>query len=325
MIVETRIAAMSIEPTNTSPLRLIFMGSPEFAVPCLQSLIDSPHEVVAVYCQPPRPAGRGHKLRPTPVQALAEQYEIPVHHPTSLKSEAAQAQFAAYQPDAAIVAAYGLLLPQAILDIPARGCINLHPSKLPRWRGAAPLQRTIMAGDSETAMCIMQMEAGLDTGPILHEQPLSIADGTTAGQLHDTMATLAGPAVLKVLAEQPSPRAQAEQGVTYAAKITKAEAQIDWNQPAPHLRQHILGLSPFPAAWTPYQGETIKILRAELANGSGTPGELLDDALTVACGEGALRLTQLQRPGKRVMEAEAFLRGYALPAGERFSPCPAAN
>ena len=300
------------------------MGSPDFAVPCLQALIDSEHEIVAVYCQPPRPAGRGHKLRNTPVHDLAESHGIPVHYPTSLKSAEEQKIFADYQADAAIVAAYGLLLPQAILDAPKRGCINVHPSRLPRWRGAAPLQRTIMAGDTETSLCIMQMEAGLDTGAVLREEPYHIADGMTAGELHDFMAARAGAAVLKVLAENPQPHPQSEQGVTYASKIDKAEARIEWSQPATKLRQHILGLSPFPGAFTEYQGETLKILNADLSSSPqpsppGGEGMVLDNALTVACAEGALRLTVLQRAGKKPMSAEELLRGHAIPKGARFA------
>lgn len=314
------VAAMrAVAMNTTSPLRLIFMGSPDFAVPCLQTLIDSEHEVVAVYCQPPRPAGRGHKLRATPVQQCAEKYGITVCHPTSLKSAEEQKRFADYDADAAIVAAYGLILPQSILDTPKRGCINVHPSKLPRWRGAAPLQRTIMAGDKQTSLCIMQMEAGLDTGPILLEQPLPIDDGMTAGQLHDIMAYNAGDAVLKVLAENPPRTPQSDDGVTYARKIEKGEAQIDWTKPAGEVRQHILGLSPFPAAFSEYDGEKLKILNAQLADGKGKAGTLLDDELAVACGEGAIRLTQLQRAGKKPMAADELLRGFNMPKGTCFA------
>ena len=315
-----RIAAIQpVGTTITKPLKLIFMGSPAFAVPCLQALIDSQHEVAAVYCQPPRPAGRGQKLRPTPVQQLAEANNIAVHYPASLKSAEEQEIFANYQADAAIVAAYGLLLPQAILDAPKHGCINVHPSKLPRWRGAAPLQRTIMAGDNETSLCIMQMALGLDTGDILLEQPLTIADGTTAGQLHDIMAQNAGDAVLQVLAENPTPTPQSGDGITYAHKIDKAEARIDWTQPAQQVRQHILGLSPFPAAFTEYEGEKIKVLNAELSTGSGDAGVLLNDSLTIACGKDAVTLTHLQRAGKKPMTADELLRGFAMPKGSRFA------
>ena len=295
------------------------MGSPAFAVPCLQSLLDSEHEVVATYCQPPRPAGRGHKLRPTPVQQLAEKHGIPVHYPESLKTEDEQQVFASYHADVAVVAAYGLLLPQAILDAPKRGCINVHPSKLPRWRGAAPLQRTIMAGDDETALCIMQMAAGLDTGDVLYEEPFSITDGMTAGKLHDVMARKAGAAVLHVLRNQPIAIPQSQQGVTYAQKISKQEVQIDWMQPAYSVRQHILGLSPFPAASFEYQGERIKVLDAVLAESikGAQPGEVLDGVLTIACAEGAVRLVTVQRAGKKPMPAEEMLRGFPVQKGTK--------
>ncbi|MDG1287876.1 MAG: methionyl-tRNA formyltransferase [Rickettsiales bacterium] len=313
------VAGMTItNPAVTKPLRLIFMGSPEFAVPCLQSLIDSEHEVVAVYCQPPRPAGRGHKLRNTPVHEVALQHDIAVHHPASLKSNEEQQRFATYEADAAIVAAYGLLLPQAILDAPKHGCINVHPSKLPRWRGAAPLQRTIMAGDSETSLCIMQMELGLDTGPILLEQPMSITDGMTTGELHDVMAAKAGAAILLVLADEPVATVQSETGVTYASKIDKAEARIDWKKPAKEVLQQILGLSPFPGAFTELNGEKLKILNASLAEGTGNAGELLDDSLTVSCASDAIKLTKVQRAGKKPMDADELLRGFSIPKGSTF-------
>ena len=307
-------------PHIPSPLSLIFMGTPDFSVPCLQALIGSAHEVVAVYCQPPRPAGRGHKLRPSPVQALAEAHNIPVHYPTSLKGEDVQQQFREYKADAAIVAAYGLLLPKAILEACPMGCINVHPSALPRWRGAAPLQRTIMAGDTRTAMCIMQMDEGLDTGDILLEQPVDIADGMTAGQLHDMMASRAGEAVLDVLSGlregSITPRRQSEDGVTYAAKISKQESQIDWNRPASEVRQHILGLSPYPAASFSYQGGKVKVYDATMAAGQGAPSTVLDDALTIACADGAVRLLTLQRPGKKPMPAQELLRGFEIKVGE---------
>jgi methionyl-tRNA formyltransferase len=306
---------------STNPLKLIFMGSPAFALPCLQALIDSEHEVVAAYCQPPRPAGRGHKLRPTPVQTLAESHQIPIHSPKSLKSEEEQECFGAYEADAAIVVAYGLILPQPILDAPKRGCINVHPSALPRWRGAAPLQRTIMAGDSETSLCIMQMDAGLDTGDVLLEQPFSIPDGMTAGALHDEMAGCAGLAVLKVLANSPTPIPQNAEGVTYAEKISKAEAEINWNQPAHTVRQHILGLSPFPAAWSRYGTETIKILEGEIVplQSAQPPGSIIDEALTIACSDYGFRPTLLQRSGKKAMNRDDFLRGFEMPAGSKFA------
>jgi methionyl-tRNA formyltransferase len=300
-------------------MRLIFMGTPAFAVPTLQALIDSPHEVVAVYSQPPRPAGRGQKLTPSPTHQLAEQHSIPVHTPVSLKSPEAQEAFRAHGADAAIVAAYGLLLPKPILVACPHGCINIHPSDLPRWRGAAPIQRTIMAGDRQTAICIMQMDEGLDTGAVLLRAPYDIPDGMTAGQLHDVLAMQSPPLLLKALEHISAGTAtlvqQAEEGVTYAHKIEKEEARIDWSKPAQALLHHIHGMSPFPGAFCELAGERWKILRAELAMGSGTPGTVLDDALTIACGEGALRVCVAQRPGKAAMAAGEILRGFPVARG----------
>ena len=297
-------------------MRLIFMGTPHFAVPTLQALIDSAHEVIAVYSQPPRPAGRGQKLTASPVHQLAEAHGITVHTPVSLKNPEAQQIFSAYQADAAIVAAYGLLLPQAILDAPKQGCINIHPSNLPRWRGAAPLQRTIMAGDTETAMCIMQMEAGLDTGPVLLRQPISIPPGTTTAMLHDQMSHLGATSLLKVLNELPALTAQFQsaEGVTYATKISKAEARIDWKQPAQHVQQLVLGLNPAPGAYFSHGGEHIKVLLGEAVANQGSPGTLIAEA-TIACGEGALRLIEIQRPGKKPQPISEALRGWNFPMG----------
>ena len=299
-------------------MRVIFMGTPAFALPAFQALISSEHDVVATYCQPPRPAGRGKKLRPSPVQELAEANAIPVHHPTSLKDEDEQATFAAYHADVAVVAAYGLLLPQAILSAPKHGCINIHPSALPRWRGAAPIQRTIMAGDAETECCIMQMDKGLDTGAVLARAPYPIADGTNAGTLHDVMADLGAKMVLEVLAKPFNATPQPEDGVTYAKKITNEAKLIDWAQPTAMIRQQILGLAPYPAAVSHYGEERWKIQAAEAErfNKYAEPGTFLDDALLIATGDGALRLTRLQRPGKSAMNAEDFLRGTAVKAGE---------
>lgn len=308
---------------STKPLRLVFMGTPAFAVPCLQTLINSPYEVTAVYCQPPRPAGRGHKLTPSPIQQLAERHNIPVHYPTSLKLEETQQQFREHRADAAIVAAYGLLLPKPILEAYPLGCINVHPSKLPRWRGAAPLQRTIMAGDQQSSMCIMQMDEGLDTGDILHEEPVIIAPGTTAGELHDQMAKLAGPAILETLqglqTKSITPRAQSNEGVTYATKISKTESLIQWDKPASEVLQHILGLSPYPAAYFFYNNEKIKVLKATPSQESGTAGHTIDHTLTVACGDGAIQLTQLQRAGKKPMIADELLRGFNIPEGSNLN------
>jgi methionyl-tRNA formyltransferase len=302
-------------------MRLIFMGTPAFAVPTLEALIASPHEVVAVYTQPPRPAGRGQKLTPSPVHQLAERHGIPVLTPTSLKSAETQKAFRAHRADAAIVAAYGLLLPRPILEACPYGCINIHPSDLPRWRGAAPLQRTIMAGDTHSALCIMQMDDGLDTGDVLLRAPFTIPDGMTAGALHDYAATASPPLLLQALeavaAGKARPVKQATEGVTYAAKISKEEAAIDWTRPATEVRQHILGLSPFPGATFDLAGERWKALSAELAEGNGAAGVALDDALTIACGESAVRLLTVQRPGKAAMSAAEALRGHLVPAGTR--------
>lgn len=300
------------------------MGTPDFAVPTLQYLIESGQQIVAVYSQPPRPAGRGHKLQPSPVHLLAEQHGIPVYTPTSLKSPEVQAEFGAHQADAAIVAAYGLLLPQAILDAYPMGCINVHPSKLPRWRGAAPLQRTIMVGDKTTAMCIMQMAAGLDTGDILWQKDMEIAEGTTAGELHDAMANLAGEAVLQTLqglrAGTITPQPQSAEGVTYATKISKDEAKIGWTKPAEEVLAHIHGLSPYPAAYFEFADEKIKVLKATLdSKQGGNSGEVLDNNLTIACGSGAIHPTLIQRAGKKPMSTEEMLRGFAISQGTRLA------
>lgn len=304
-------------------MRLIFMGTPAFAVPTLEALIASTHEVVAVYTQPPRPAGRGQKLTPSLVHQLAQHHHIPVMTPTSLKSIEVQETFRAHQADAAIVAAYGLLLPKPVLDACPYGCINIHPSDLPRWRGAAPLQRTIMAGDTESALCIMQMSEGLDTGDVLLRAPFSIADGTTAGMLHDYAAQACAPLLLKALDAIASGTARYEQqastGVTYASKISKEEAFIDWSRPAKDVRQHILGLSPFPSASFCVDDERWKVLSVDLAKGSGTPGTVLDSALTVACGDGAVRLLSVQRPGKLPMTSAEVLRGHPIHIGTRLT------
>jgi methionyl-tRNA formyltransferase len=306
-------------------MRVIFMGTPAFAVPALQALVHSQHEVVAAYCQPPRPAGRGKKLRASAVQEYAQSCHIPVHHPTSLKDPSEHAIFAAYTPDVAVVAAYGLLLPETILSAPTYGCINIHPSALPRWRGAAPIQRTIMAGDSETECCIMQMDRGLDTGDVLARTRYPIADGTNAGQLHDVMAAIGAEMILEVLSKPFSPTPQSAGGITYAEKITPADRQIDWSQSATMIRQQILGLSPYPGAMSYYGEERWKILDARLEGTSATlaaeaaAGTCLDGQLLIATGNGALRLTRVQRPGKSPMAADAFLRGTDIPKGAVFT------
>ncbi|MFM9889939.1 MAG: methionyl-tRNA formyltransferase [Rickettsiales bacterium] len=301
-------------------MRIVFMGTPAFAVPTLAALIASAHEVVGVYSQPPRPAGRGMKLKASPVQVLAEQHGIPVFTPTSLKAAEAKAEFSALTPDVAVVAAYGLLLPQAILDAPRLGCLNIHPSDLPRGRGAAPIQRTLMAGDTATACCIMQMEAGLDTGPVLSRTPYPIAPGTNAGTLHDAMALLGAEMVLELLARDhlPTAVAQASTGVTYAAKITKADRVVDWNQPASQIICQLRGLAPQPAAITLLAGEVVKLFSGiELpGDASKPPGMALDTDLLINAGGGtAVRLTQLQRPGRLVQDAKTLLQALPIPAG----------
>ncbi len=293
------------------------MGTPDFAAEALSALADAGHEIAAVYTQPPRPAGRGKKPRPAPVQALAERLGLPVRHPESLRSAEAQAAFAALAPEVAVVAAYGLILPQPILEAPARGCLNIHASLLPRWRGAAPIQRAIMVGDTETGICIMQMEAGLDTGPVLLRRATPIGPEETAGALHDRLARLGAEAIVEALdrLDTLTPEPQPEAGVTYASKIDKAEAVVDWTRPAEEVARRIRGLSPFPGAWTRIAGERVKLLGARVEAGAGAPGRALDDRLAVACGDGAVRITRLQREGRGPQEADAFLRGMPVPAG----------
>ena len=298
-------------------MRVIFMGTPAFSVPALDALVAAGHEVVAVYSQPPRPAGRGKRPRPSPVQARAEALGLLVRHPESLKRPETQAEFAALGADVAVVVAYGLILPRAVLDAPRMGCLNIHASLLPRWRGAAPIHRAIMAGDAETGVCIMAMEAGLDTGPVLLREAVAIGATETTGQLHDRLSALGARLIVEALArlDTLAPEPQPEAGVTYAARIDKAEARIDWARPAGQLDRLIRGLSPFPGAWFEAGGERIKVLGSCLAEGSGAPGEVLDDALTVACGAGAVRLLRLQRAGRAAQDAPEFLRGMSLAPG----------
>ena len=300
-------------------MRVIFMGTPEFSVTALDALAGAGHEIAAVYSQPPRPAGRGKKERPSPVQARAEALGLPVRHPISLRTPEAQADFAALDADIAVVVAYGLILPQAVLDAPARGCLNIHASLLPRWRGAAPIQRAIMAGDAETGVCIMQMEAGLDTGPVLLRRALAIGAEETAGELHDRLSALGAEAVVAALAQLDAlePEVQPEAGVTYAAKIDKAEARIDWSREAPQIARDINGLSPFPGAWTLAQGKRLKLLRARAVAGEGAPGAVIASAevLTVAAGSGAVEISEGQGEGRGRQDMAAFLRGTPLPVG----------
>ena len=304
-------------------LRIAFMGTPDFSVPALAELIAAGHDVVAVYSQPPRKSGRGMSETPSPVHAFAQAQGIEVYTPEKLKGADEQAAFRDLDLDVAIVAAYGLILPQAILDAPRLGCLNIHASLLPRWRGAAPIQRAIMAGDKETGVAIMQMEAGLDTGPVLLAERTQIGATETAGELHDRLSLIGSGLMVRALAalERGSLEAtpQPEEGVTYAAKIDKAEARIDWSRPAAELDCHIRGLAPFPGAWCEMErdGKTqrVKVLRAQPVEGNGAPGTALDDSLTIACGTGALKLMQVQRAGKGVQQADEFLRGFPVASG----------
>jgi methionyl-tRNA formyltransferase len=304
-------------------LRIVFMGTPDFAVPTLAEIVGAGHQVVAAYSQPARAAGRGMAARKSPVQTFAETAGIPVLTPDNFKSADAQAAFAAHAADAAVVVAYGLLLPAPVLAAPRLGCFNLHASKLPRWRGAAPIQRAIMAGDTETAVMAMRVQQGLDTGPVCLAEQVAIDADQTAGELHDLLAQRGASLMVRALAalERGSLDCapQATDGVTYAKKIDKAEARIDFNADARDVHNRIRGLSPFPGAWfeagADGKRERIKVLRAMVVEGSGTPGAVLDDKLTIACGSGAVRLIELQRAGKKPMPAAEVMRGFPLPRG----------
>ena len=306
-------------------LRIVFMGTPEFAVPTLAEILGAGHQVVAVYTQPPRAAGRGMAERKSPVHLFAETVDIPVLTPANFKGEAERAAFAAHGADAAVVVAYGLLLPEPVLSAPRHGCFNLHGSALPRWRGAAPIQRAVMAGDAETAVMVMRMEKGLDTGPVCLADRVPIGADETAGELHDVLAGRGAQLMVRALSALERGtldcRPQPVEGVTYAQKIDKAEAHIDFRADARQVHNLIRGLSPFPGAWFEVgpdgKRERIKVLRASLASGSGEPGTVLDDNLTIACGEGAVRLVELQRAGKKPMPAVEVLRGFPIPAGTR--------
>ncbi|NOD86037.1 methionyl-tRNA formyltransferase [Ruegeria sp. HKCCD6119] len=302
-------------------MRVVFMGTPDFSVPVLDALVEAGHEIAAVYCQPPRPAGRGKKDRPTQVHARALALGLDVRHPTSLKPAEEQDSFAALNADVAVVVAYGLILPQPILDAPAHGCLNIHASLLPRWRGAAPIHRAIMAGDAQTGVCIMQMEAGLDTGPVLLRQATDIGPEETTAKLHDRLSAMGAALIVEALAKLPglTPDPQPEIGVTYAAKIDKSEARVDWSRPAVEVDRQVRGLSPFPGAWTEIDGNRVKLLASRLAEGQGAPGEVLNDDLYVACGQGAIELLRLQRAGKGAQDKETFLRGWPIPIGTRMS------
>ncbi len=297
-------------------MRIIFMGTPDFAVPTLDALVAAGHSLVAIYSQPPRPAGRGKAPRPTPVHARAEALGMAVRTLVSLKSADAQADFAALDADVAVVAAYGLILPRAILDAPRHGCLNVHGSLLPRWRGAAPVQRAILAGDAETGVCIMQMEAGLDTGPVRLEQRTPM-DRKTAGELTAELAGMGADMMVAVLADLPGhpAKAQPDEGVTYAAKIDKAESRLDFTLPAAAVERQVRAFNPAPGAWFAIAGERLKILAATIEQTSGPPGMVLDDQLLVGCGDDSIRPTLVQRAGKGAMTAADLLRGFPIPAG----------
>ena len=303
-------------------LRLAFMGTPDFAVPTLAELIAQGHDIAAVYSQPPRPKGRGMALEPGPVHAFAERAKLSVRTPLSLKSAEEQAAFAALDLDAAIVVAYGLLLPKPVLDAPKLGCFNLHGSLLPRWRGAAPIQRAVMAGDAEAGVMVMQMEEGLDTGPVLMAEKVPVGR-KTSGELATELSRLGADLMVRALGALErgaiTPQPQATQGVTYAKKIFKDEARIDWSKSAGEIDCLIRGLAPAPGAFTEIKGERLKILYAMPVTDRGEPGEIITDDLTVACGEGALKLLKVQRAGKGVMEARELLKGFALPPGTKFT------
>ena len=301
-------------------MRLIFAGTPEFARAALAALIGAGHELALVLTQPDRPSGRGMKLTPSPVKQEAEKHGIPVYQPASLKDPASHQTIREAAAEAMVVAAYGLILPQAVLDIPPRGCLNIHASLLPRWRGAAPIQRAIEAGDRETGIAIMQMEAGLDTGPVLLEKRLPILDADTGASLHDKLAALGAAAIVEAISrlDELRPTPQPQQGVTYAAKLAKEEARLDWSLPAAVLARKVRAFNPVPGAWTEFDGVPLKIWQAEAVPGKGRPGEVLQAAagqLVVACGEGALRLAELQKAGARRMDAEAFLAGVKIAPG----------
>jgi methionyl-tRNA formyltransferase len=297
-------------------LRLAFMGSPDFAVPALVALHGTGHEIGAVYCQPPRPAGRGHDLRCCPVHATAERLRLPVRTPVRLRTDpAAQAEFAQLDLDAAVVAAYGLILPPAMLSAPRRGCINIHASLLPRWRGAAPIHAAVLAGDTETGVTIMQMDAGLDTGPVLLAEAVPIPPRATTGLIHDVLVDLGARLVLRALAENPEPRPQPQHGATYAPKLTKEDGRLNWTEPAEALDRRVRAMGPWPGAFTMWQEGLLKVLSAEPTGGAGRPGELLDGSLRVACGAGALQLRRVQLAGGKALDAAEFLRGHPIPVG----------
>jgi methionyl-tRNA formyltransferase len=310
------------------PLDLIFMGTPEFAAAILEALCVAGHRIKAAYCQPPRPAGRGQRLQPSPVQILAEARSIPVRCPKSLRDPETQTQFAALKADVAVVAAYGLILPPAILEAPRFGCLNVHASLLPRWRGAAPIQRAILEGDRETGVTIMQMDAGLDTGAILLQQAMPITPTITGGELTDRLAALGGELIVAALERLRGrglrPHPQPEAGVIYAKKLSRDEAQLDWRLPAARLERQVRAFTPWPGAYFMVGDERVRVLSAEVTRGQAPPGTVLGEQLSIACGEGALHPLRLQRAGRAAMDTDALLRGFALPAGTML-PCPATS
>ena len=301
------------------PLRLVFMGTPDFAVPTLVELVGRGHDVAAVYTRAPKPAGRGMDLQPTPIEREARRFGIPVHTPKTLRTPDAETEFRAHGADAAIVVAYGLILPKPILEAPRLGCFNLHASALPRWRGAAPINRAVMAGDAGTAIMVMRMEEGLDTGPVAMAERVAIGADMTAGELHDRLAPLGADLMVRALAALEKDALvltpQPDDGVVYAAKIDKAETRINWRRPWKEVHDHARGLSPFPGAWCEIGGARVKVLRTTKGDGAGAPGTVLDDRLTVACGDGAVRIVNVQPAGKRAMTAEEYLRGSRVAAG----------
>jgi methionyl-tRNA formyltransferase len=303
------------------PLRLIFMGTPDFAVPTLIELAARGHEISAVYTRTPKPAGRGMDMQVTPVEREARRLGLPVHTPKTLRDEVAQAAFRAHEADAAVVVAYGLILPKPILEAPRLGCFNVHASLLPRWRGAAPINRAVMAGDAESGVTIMQMDEGLDTGAMAMIERMPILPDMTAGELHDALSPLGADLMLRALAAAErgslSLTPQPAEGVTYAEKVSKGETRIDWSKPWREVHDHVRGLSPFPGAWFELDGVRVKALRSTRGEGAGAPGTALDDKLTIACGDGAVRLVQVQRAGKEPMGVEEFLRGTRVDAGTR--------
>ncbi len=302
-------------------MRLAFMGSPDFAVPALLALHRAGHDIAAVYCQPARPAGRGQSVRRCAVHIAADALGVPVRTPARLRTDPdAQAAFGALTLDVAVVAAYGLILPQTMLNAPKHGCLNIHASLLPRWRGAAPIQAAILAGDAETGITIMQMDAGLDTGAMLLRQSVPITPATTTANLHDLLAGIGADLILTALNAAPPPVPQTESGATYAPKLSREDGRIDWSKPAEIIDRQIRAFDPWPGTFTTLDGNTLKVLAARPASGAGAPGTILDDALLIACGHAAIRLTKVQLPGRTALAAAAFLRGHPLPPGSMAGP-----